>query len=512
MVTKYILAHDIGTGGNKAVIYDSEGGLLAKSFHPYPTSYPQPGWMEQMPLDWWKAVVDGTRKVVSEARIDKSQIACISFSGTGMGIVPVDKKGNLLRDSTPIWSDSRSVAQAKKMFEKVENERWYRISGAGVGPELYGAFKLMWLKDNEPELFRKTYMFLGTKDYIVLRLTGKFLTDYSDATGSGIFDLKAWDYSPELIKASGVPREKLPPPHPSIHIAGDLLPEPARELDLPAGIPVVLGGEDVPCTAVGAGNVVEGRVFNYIGSSGWVAVAGHKPLLGHPVRTYIFCHVVPEMYTSQVAIYSAGTSYQWVRNNICPSEIDAAKTLELDPYNLMEIEASSSPVGSRKLLFLPSLMGGGTIHLNPNLKGAFLGLDIGHSKADLIRSTMEGIALDLRLILDEFKSMGVKASEMRIVGGGGKSSLWRQILANVYNTRMLLTTVGEETAALGAAIIGGVAVGLWKDFTIVDEISKVVSVSEPQPENVQKYEEILPIFKLASEEVAKVCDRLAELE
>lgn len=150
--------------------------------------------------------------------------------------------------------------------------------------------------------------------------------------------------------------------------------------------------------------------------------------------------------------------------------------------------------------------------MNPNLKGAFLGLDIGHSKADLIRSAMEGIALDLRLILDEFKSMGVKASEMRIVGGGGKSTLWRQILADVYNTKMLLTTVGEETAALGAAIVGGVAVGLWKDFTVVDEISQVVSVSEPKPENVQKYEELLPIFKLASEEMAKVCDRLAELK
>ncbi|MEA1964850.1 MAG: FGGY-family carbohydrate kinase [Candidatus Aerophobetes bacterium] len=512
MTTKYILAHDIGTGGNKAVIYDDEGNLLAKSFHPYPTSYPQPGWMEQAPLDWWKAIVDGTRKVISEAHIDKSQIACISFSGTGMGIVPVDKKGNLLRNSTMIWSDSRSVAQVKKTFEKVENEQWYRITGAGVGPELYSGFKQIWLKEKEPDLFHKTYMFLGTKDYIVLRLTGKFLTDYSDACGSGLFDLKTWDYSPELIKAFGLSREKLPPPHPSIHIAGELLPEPAKELDLPSGTPIVLGGEDVPSTAVGAGNVVEGRTFNYIGSSGWIAVAGHKPLLGHPVRTYIFCHVIPKMYTSQVAIYSAGTSYQWVRNNICQPEIASAKNLGLDPYNLMEIEASSSPVSSRKLLFLPSLMGGGTLHLNPNLRGAFLGLDIGHNKADLIRSAMEGITLDMRLILDEFKSMGVKVPEMRVVGGGGKSKLWRQILADVYNTKIILTNIGQEAAALGAAVVGGVAVGLWKDFTVVDKITRVVSVSEPNPENVQKYEEILPIFKSASEQMGKVCGQLAELK
>jgi sugar (pentulose or hexulose) kinase len=512
MATKYILAHDMGTGGSKAVVYDTEGNLLAKSFHPYPTAYPQQGWAEQSPLDWWRAIVDGTQKVVSEAKINKSQIACISFSGHGMGIVPVDKKGNLLRNSTMVWFDARSVPQTKEVFKKIENEQWYRITGAGVGPELYSGFKLMWLKENEPDLFNKTYMFLGTKDYIVLRLTGKFLTDYSDASGSGLFDLEAWDYSSELIKASSLPREKLPSPYPSIHIAGELLPEPAKEINLPSGIPVVLGGEDVPSTAVGAGNVVEGRVYTYIGSSAWISVAGNKPFLGDPVRTYIFCHVIPKMYTSQVAIYSAGSSYQWVRNNICQPEISAGKTLGLDPYNLMEIEANSSPVGAQKVLFLPSFAGGGTLHLNPNLRGAFLGLSLGHSKIDLIRCAMEGISFDMRLILDEFKSMGVKVSEMRIVGGGGKSKLWRQILADVYNTKIILTNIGQEAAALGAAVVGGVAVGLWKDFTVVDKITRVVSVSEPNPKNVQKYEDILPIFKFASEQMGKVCDRLAEIK
>lgn len=509
MATRYVLAHDVGTGGNKAVIYDSEGNLLAKSFHPYPTIYPQPGWAEQTPLHWWKAVIDGTRSVVSQAGIDRSQIACISFSTQMLGVIPVDKEGNLLRDTIMIWFDSRSVPQTKKMFEKVEQERWYRITGAGMRSEFYGCFKLMWLRENEPDLFRKAYMFLGTKDYIIFRLTGQFLTTYSDAPGSGLFDLKTWDYSPELVGASELPREKLPTPHPSTHVAGELLTEPAEELGLPAGIPVVLGGGDCPCTTLGAGNISEGRHCIYIGSSGWISIAANKPLLDSSIPTYVFCHVIPGMYTSHVATYSAGSSYKWARDNICQSELAAASTLGLDPYSLMELKADSCPVGARKLLFIPSLTGGPT---NPNLRGAFVGLNLGHNKADLIRSTMEGISLGLRLPFDKLGSMAVKASEMRVVGGGGKSRLWRQILADVYNTKIVLTNVDEEAAALGAAIVGGIAVGLWKDFSVVDEITKVVSVSEPSPESVQKYNQILPIFKLASEQMETVSDRLAELQ
>jgi len=510
MKAEYVLAHDVGTGGNKTVICDKEGKLLATAYHPYPTIYPQPGWAEQAPLHWWKAVVDGTRSVVSQSGIDKSKIACISFSHQMLGVVPVDKKGNLLRDTTIIWFDSRSVPQTKRVFKKVERERWYQITGAGLRPELYSGFKLMWLKENEPDLFRRAHTFLGTKDYIILRLTGQFPgTTYSDATGSGLFDLETWDYCPELVDASELPREKLPPIHQSTHVTGELLPEPARELGLPAGIPVVIGGADTPCTALAAGNVAEGRCCIYIGSSGWVSVASDKPFLDSSVPIYVFGHVIPRMYTSEVATYSAGNSYRWVRDNICHSEIAAAKTLGLDPYDLMGLKADSSPVGAQKLLFISSLAGGAT---NPNLRGGFLGLSLGHTKADLIRAAMEGISLELRLLFDKFRAKGVKPAEMRVVGGGAKSRLWRQILADVYNTEIVLTNIGQEAAALGAAIVGGVAVGLWKDFTVVDEISKVISVSEPNPENVQKYEEILPIFKLASEQMGTISDRLAELQ
>jgi xylulokinase len=510
MAKKYILAHDMGTGGSKAVLYDADGAMLAKAFHSYETLYPQPRWAEQRPEDWWDAIVKGTRQVLSAVQIDKNSIAAISFSGHGMGNVPVDAKGNLLRDTSMVWFDSRSSDQANRVVEKIGLDRWYEITGCAFDPAFFTGFKLMWVKENEPDLFEKTHVFLATKDYIVMRLTGKFATDYSDMSFTGLFDVNEREFSTELMKASGIPREKFPSVYPSTHVAGDLLPEPARELDLPSGIPVVLGGEDVPCTAAGAGVVSEGRIYAYIGTSGWVSVASPKALRREGVRIPNIIHVVPGMYTPQMGVYSAGSTYQWVQDRICQQEVAAAKDLDVDPFSLMEIEAASSPVGSNGLLFLSTFAGGGTIHENnPDLKGAYIGIGPAHTRADLIRAAMEGVSLDLGLLVHEFKGLGIEAPEIRVVGGGGKSPLWRQILADVFESRVIMTNIGQEAAALGAAMIGGVGVGLWGDFGIVDELTKLVSISEPRQENSVKYRQLLPIFRDAVSVTSGICTRLA---
>jgi xylulokinase len=513
MEIKYILAHDMGTGGNKVVLYDNEGTIIAKSFQSYPTLYPQPRWAEQRPLDWWRALVDGTRQVLSEVQIDKSKIAAISFSGQGMGNVPVDKNGNLLRDTTIVWFDSRSTEQANRVLEKIGPDRWYKITGCGFDPAFFTGFKLMWVKENEPELFKKTHVFLATKDYIVLRLTGNFCTDYSDMSFSGLFDINSREFSSDLLELAGIPREKFPSVYPSTHVAGELLPEPAQELGLPPGIPIVIGGEDVPCTAAGAGVVSEGRIYAYIGTSGWVSVASPKPMTREGVRIPNIIHVVPGMYTPQMGVYSAGSTYQWVQDNICQQEMVASKNLGVDPFSLMELEAASSPVGANNLLFLSTFAGGGTIHENnPDLKGGYVGIGPAHTKADLIRAAMEGVGLDLGLLVHEFKGLGIEAPEIRVVGGGGKSRLWRQILADIFDSRVIMTNIGQESAALGATMIGGVGVGLWKDFTIVDKLCEVMHVSEPQPKNAAIYKQLLPIFKDGVKRISDICSRLAAVK
>jgi xylulokinase len=512
MGNKCILAFDLGTGGNKSVLYHSDGTLLGSAFAPYDTFYPQSGWAEQQPLDWWESIVTSTKKLLAETKINKSDIACISMSGHGIGVIPVDKEGNLLRDKTLLWSDGRALAQSKMYFEKMDYEHWYEITGAGIRPDIYIIFKIMWHRDNEPELYKNTYKFIGTKDYINMKMTGNILSDFSDASWSGVQDLVAWNYSEELLEPTGVDREKLPELYPSTHIVGDLLPKAAEELGLNAGIPIICGGYDGSCTALGAGNYKANRVYNYVGSSSWISAASDKPIINKKNKAYCYCHVVPEMINSTVSIFSAGGSYQWFRDILCKEELSAAKEDKRDVYEIMGEEALQSPVGSNNLIFNPSLIGGGTAFPSPHIRGAFLNLGLEHTKSDLVRSVMEGVALDLRFALDTLRRTNLTVNEIRIVGGGSKSELWRQIFADVYNTDIVLTNIGQEAAALGAATIAGVGAGLWKDFSIVDDIAKTESVKHPIKENVAEYEKRLPLFQFASEKLVEIGEKANALK
>jgi xylulokinase len=508
MQANYVLAFDLGTGGNKSVLYDREGRLRAKAFVPYDTYYPQPGWAEQSPIDWWKSIVESTRKMLAAARVNVKEIACVCISGHGIGVVPVDREGALLRERTPLWSDSRALKQTEELFKRVDASRWYGTTGYALRPENCTAVKIMWHRENEPELFRAACKFIGTKDFINMRMTGQCVSDFSDASFSGLYDLERWSYSEELVKASGIPAEKLPELRPSTHVLGGLRPEPAEELGLASGTPVVVGGYDGSCTALGAGNVKEDRVYNYIGSSSWISVASRKALFEPRIKPYIYAHVVPGMFNSTVSIYSAGSSYQWVRNTICGEERFAAEVAGMDPYEIMEKEAAQAPIGSNGVFFNPSLMGGATIHPNPHLRGAYVGLGLSHRKSDLVRAAMEGIALDLRMVLDEFRKMGVGCDEIRVVGGGSASALWRRIFADAYRAKIIRTTVGQEAAALGAAVTGAVAVGMWKDFSIVDEIAEITDTSEPHEENSEKYDTLLGVHRFITERLLEIAERI----
>ena len=509
MKKNHILAFDLGTGGNKAVLYHEDGTLVGWTFSPYETSYPRSGWAEQAPADWWSSIVETTQKLIRQSGTAPESIAGICISGHGIGVVPVDGQGRLLRDKTLLWSDSRALPQKNRYFEKVDYNQWYETTGAALRAENYALFKMMWHKDNEPEIYGKTHKFLGTKDYINLIMTGKMVTDFSDASFSGVNDLEKWQYSDELLSPSGIDRDKLPDLGPSTSVVGELLPEPAGELGLREGIPIVCGGYDGSCTALGAGNHKEDRLYNYVGSSSWISVCSKTPLLERQVKPYCYYSVIPGMYNSTVSIYSAGSSYQWVRNILCREESFAAEVACADPYEIMETVARQSPLGSNNVFFNPSLMGGSTIYPSPNIHGAFVNLELAHTKSDLLRAVMEGIAYDLRIVLDAFRGLGVKTEEIRLVGGGSRSPLWRQIFADIYKTKVILTNVGQEAAALGAATVGAVGVGLWKDFSMVDSIAKTESETPPVPENVEAYEKRLPLFSFITDQLIEIGEKIA---
>jgi len=508
---RYIMAWDLGTGGSKSTLYDVEGNCIATSLIPYETHYPALGWHEQRPMDWWRATITGTRQILEATGVDKHAIGCCGISGHSLGVVPLDRKGRLLRESTPIWSDTRPGAQAQRFFQTIDESDWYRTTGNGFPPQLYSVFKIMWYRDKEPEMFKQIDKVVGTKDFINYRLTGRIVTDHSYASGSGVYDLLGRNYSEKFVAASGLPPEIFPGIVPSTEVIGEMVPEAAEALGLPRGLKVVAGGVDNSCMALGARNTQTGRVYNSLGSSSWIAVSSDKPLLDSRARPYVFAHVIPGLFTSAVSIFSAGTSFRWVRDQLCQNLAAQARTQKISAYDAMTALAARSPVGANRLLFNPSLGGGTALDESRHIRGAYIGLDLRHSQGDLIRASMEGIALGLRRALDVLRNLTHLSDEMVVVGGGSRSALWRQICADVYNMTIVKSNIDEAAAALGAAAVAAVGTGLWPDFSQIDEIHKVEEITHPIPHNVEVYDSLLPIFVKAGQCQAQIGEMLAGL-
>ncbi len=511
-MTQYIVAYDFGTGGTKASLYDQQGQCLASHFASYDTEYPRAGWHEQRPADWWESVVASTNELLRESDVDRAAIAAIGISGHSLGVVPLDKDGNLLRLQVPIWSDSRPDKQAPAFFQKVSESRWYLTTGNGFPPPLYTVFKIMWLRDNEPELFAKIDKVIGTKDYINFRMTGVKATDYSYASGSGVYDLVGWKYSDELIEAAGLRREIFPDILPSTEVLGTLTPAAAAELGLPENVKVVAGGVDNSCMALGARAHNEGDCYNSMGSSSWIAVTSAKPLLDENSRPYVFTHVVPGKFTSAIGVFSTGSSFRWVREQLCTNLDAQAEKEGLSTFDLMLKLAEESPIGANKTMFLPTMAGGSSLDHSQNVRGAFVNLDLGNTQGDLIRAAMEGIAMSLRLALKALEKLTHISGEMLAVGGGSRSDLWMQIYADLYDKKMVRTNISQQAAALGAAAVAAVGVGLWDDFSKIDEIHKVQDVKEPIVEHQKEYAKIIPIFEKLGRDQAQIGDMFAEIE
>lgn len=508
-MARYLIAYDLGTGGNKSSLYDVEGQCLVESFDAYPTSYPQSGWHEQRPEDWWTAVVAGTRKILAESGVGPNEIVACGISGHSLGAVPLDRKGRLLRDMTPIWSDTRATVQAAKFFTETPEGEWYRVTGNGFPAPLYTVFKTMWYQDEEPEMFARIDKVIGTKDYVNYRLTGRISTDFSYASGSGVYDLVEGAYNTSLVEASGVPAEVFPDIVPSTEVIGGLTADAAEALGLPKSVVVVSGGVDNSCMALGARSTREGRVYNSQGSSSWIAVASADPLIDERVRPYVFAHVVPGLFTSAVSTFSAGTSFRWARDELCRDLKQEARERGLNVYDLMTAEAATSPPGSNGVIYNPNMAGGTSLSPSVHIRGAFLGLDLRHTRADLIRATMEGIALELRIALEELHAMTTVGDEMLVVGGGSRSPLWRSIFASAYDTTIVKTNIDQQAATLGAAACAAVGAGIWDSFDVVDEVHEVEDVTRPDPEAVAVYDEMLPVFRRSEDVLSELGDLMA---
>ena len=500
-MSRYILAHDLGTSGNKATLYDLNGKLCSSSVYSYETHYPSHGWVEQDPEDWWKAVCISTAELLQQAGIDRGQVACICFSAQMMGCLPVDREGRPLRNSI-IWADTRSVAQAEKMIDAIGMKEAYRITGHRISPN-YSAAKILWVRDNEPGIFKSTYKVLHAKDFVIYRLTGKFLTDYSDASGMNLLDLTEKKWSGAILSAIGLDEDILPELHPSTDIAGRLTHEAAEATGLLQGTPVVVGGGDGSCAAAGAGVFDEGKTYNVVGSSSWVATASVKPLFDEEMRTFNWVHLDERLYSPCGTMQTAGYSLNWLKNTLCGLEVLQAEKENTSPYKLIDKAIEKSEPGAGGLLFLPYLLGERSPRWNPDAKGAFVGLKMTHTKADIYRSVMEGVAFNLRVIIEIMQKI-LPIQDVILIGGGAKGRIWMQILADIWQKTVQIPEFLEEATSMGAAVCGGVGVGAFEDFSVINRFNRINTVIRPRPENKETYDRLYEVFNRAYEALVPV--------
>ena len=503
----YVIAHDLGTTGNKATLYDREGKLISSAFSGYGTEFAHTGWAEQNPEDWWQAVCISTHKLLAQTALSPNDVACIVFSGQMMGCVPLDKAGKPLHNAI-IWADQRSVEQERWLGERIAPERVYAITGHRLSAS-YSLCKMLWLRDHEPDVYKATYKFVHAKDAVVARLTGNFVTDPSDGSSMNLYHMEEGRFSDEIIAAAGVDPAQLPDIQPSTAVVGTLLASVAEEVGAAAGTPVVIGGGDGMCAATGAGVVREGTAYNYIGSSSWIGLATAKPVYDPSFRTFNWAHLIPGMFGPTGTMQAAGGSYQWTRDQLALPEITAAHALGFSPYELMNLQAIKSPVGANGLLFLPYLLGERSPRWNPKARGAFIGLTVRHSRADMIRAVLEGITLNLRIIQDALTAQGAKIEAMRVIGGGARGRLWNQIMADVYGVPVHRLAILEEATSMGAALAGGIGVGLYPDWSMIESMNRVVEIIDPDPAATARYAEIMPIFEASYQALLPIYDLLA---
>jgi xylulokinase len=503
-----ILAHDIGTTGDKATLFLADGTILASSFAPYPTRYPRPGWAEQDANDYWKAFCTATRDLLTQSGTEPGSIAVIAFSGQMMAALPVDSEGAALRPSI-IWADQRATKEAAELCTRVSPDTVYTVTGHRPNASYSGA-KIMWIRANEPEVFGKTEKFLHAKDFLVLRLTGNSCTDLSDASGMNLLNIVTGDWSEEMLDAAGIPRGLLPDVHEATEVVGTVTAEAARATGLLRGTPVVIGGGDGACATCGAGVVSESDAYICLGTSAWLATASSRPLLDPLKRTNTFCYFRRGQYFPCGSMQAAGGSLSWFAENLADAEGREAAIAGVSVYDVLEEKAREISPGSEGLLFLPYLIGERSPWWSPEARACFVGLSLKHGRSHMVRAVMEGVAYNMRLIADAFSDQGMSFSRIRMIGGGARSATWRQIFADVMERPVTTLAFLEEATSVGAAIAGGVGIGLYSRLEEGVRIISETSSTLPDPARSRIYGKYRKAFRHTYEQLVPVFSMLAE--
>ena len=490
---KYVLGIDLGTSGTKTVLFNQEGKGICSATVEYPLYQPHNGWAEQEPADWYNAAVSTIRTVLTGSGVDREDVVALGISGQMHGLVMLDENNEVIRPSI-IWADQRTAKECEEITEKVGYENLIRIT---ANPALTGftLSKIIWVRNHEPENYARCRHILLPKDYVRFMLTGDYATEVSDASGMQMLDVPNRYWSDELLGILNIDKALLPKVYESCEVTGHISAKAAELTGLSEKTLVVGGAGDNAAAAVGTGVVEDGKAFTTIGTSGVVFAHTDHLAIDPKGRVHTFCCAVPGAWHVMGVTQAAGLSLKWFRDNFCAAEKTAAEAMGVDTYDLTNQEAAKSPIGANKLIYVPYLMGERTPHLDADCRGMFFGLSAMHQRRDLLRAVMEGVTYSLNDCLGVLSGMGVAPETMLACGGGGKSPLWRQMLADVMNCPVA-TTVNTEGPALGVAILAGVGAGLYG--SVQEACRAMIHVNPPQApiaENVPKYAKVYEVYR-----------------
>jgi xylulokinase len=481
---KYFLGIDTSTTSSKALLIDERGMVIAIESLPHTLQTPKPLWSEQNPSEWWEAVAGSIKSVLQKTNVAGEEVAAVGLTGQMHGLVLLDEAGKVLRPAI-LWNDQRTQSQCDEIHQRIGKEKFIRITG-NIALTGFTAPKILWVKENEPDVFAKAKHVLLPKDYIRYKLTGGYAMDKADGAGTVLFDLKSRDWSDEVLSALDIPLAWMPKTFEGTEFTGHINSEAAALTGLKIGTPVAAGGGDQAAQAVGVGAVEPGIVGLTVGTSGVIFATTPSALIEPEGRLHAFCHAVPGMWHFMGVMLSAAGSLQWYRDALVPDM----------SFDDLVKEAESAPAGCEGLLFLPYLSGERTPYPDPLARGAFIGLTIRHTRAHITRAVLEGVAFGLKDSFTLIQNAGLGSiTQVRASGGGTKGALWRQILASVLEAE-LVTVNTAEGAAFGVALLAGVGAGAWHDVpTACKETIHITGRTLPDDDQMKVYRKMYPIYQ-----------------
>jgi len=479
---KKILTIDIGTTACKVIIFDEYGNILAKSNREYPIYTPEKEWAEQDPNDWWHECIAGIKECIQ--KVGAENIEAIGLSSQRETVVPLDKDGNILYNAIS-WMDRRSRPQADELSKVFGKEKIHEITGL-ISDSTFTATKLLWFAQNNPKVIEEAVVFLQPKEFIGYRLTGVAATDYSLASRTMMLDIRKRQWWQDIFDYIGVKTSQFPEIFYSDQIFGYLKDDVATFLGLKSGIPVVTGGGDRPLEAVGAG-IIENRAMESTGTATNVSISADKVPDNLDNRVVCSCHAIRDYYLIEQGISTTGTILRWVRDNFYRGEKEKYENV----YKIIDDEANSSNPGSNGVIFLPFFMGARATRWNPDAKGAFFGLTLTHTRADIARSVLEGIAYEVRACVDVLVNMDLNVDKIIVMGGGALSVVWNQIKADVIGKKITVEKV-SEAASKGAMLLAKKGIGLSKE--IIEKERDILKEFEPNKDNIRIYNRYYAVY------------------